>query len=156
MPPIKIVSHPNPILRKVCDDIDPKNPGSLASKLTLMMNMVNGFAVAAPQIGQAKRAFIYKISGFGSGLIYNPEIIYSSEEQWTYYEGCLSIPGKFWNLERPRFITVKYENKAGERLTIDLEDLPARVFQHEIDHLNGILIIDHIKKIALAENFQED
>jgi len=156
MPAIKIVKHPNPILRQVCEDVDPEKPGPLPSKLAMMMNMVNGFAVAAPQIGRAKRAFVYKISGFGSGLIYNPEIIRSSEEQWTYYEGCLSIPGKFWNLERPRFITVKYQNKDGEKLIMDLDDLPARVFQHEIDHLNGILVIDHIKKIALAENLQED
>ena len=156
MPAIKIVKHPNPILRQVCEDVDPEKPGPLPSKLAMMMNMVNGFAVAAPQIGQAKRAFVYKISGFGSGLIYNPEIIRSSEEQWTYYEGCLSIPGKFWNLERPRFITVKYQNKDGEELIMDLDYLPARVFQHEIDHLNGILVIDHIKKIALAENLQED
>jgi peptide deformylase len=139
-----IIQYPNEVLRQVSEEVDfGPDTVDLANRLQVILSRVNGFAVAAPQIGVSKRAFSYHSKGF-RGVLFNPQITDESEEQWIYPEGCLSLPGKYFKLARPRHIKVTGFNSRGEERTFDLSDLQARIFQHEIDHLNGVMVIDHL------------
>lgn len=101
----------------------------------------NGAAVAAPQIGANIQAFVWA----EGEVAINPRIVNESDELWSYREGCLSIPNMWWDMERARYIDVEYyDEKGGLRRVPQMEDFQARVFQHEIDHLHGILLLDHL------------
>jgi peptide deformylase len=100
----------------------------------------NGVGLAAPQVGVLKRIIVVDV-GEGPTVLINPEIIESSGSE-TDVEGCLSIPGKEGNVERPAFVKVKGLNEDGVEVICSGEGLLARDFCHEIDHLNGILFID--------------
>lgn len=140
-------------IRKLGDEILRKNSRKIESvdeKIKILLeDMVetmqheNGVGLAAPQVGVLKRAVV--IDGGERGMIklINPEII-AFEGSQTDEEGCLSIPGRSGNVERPKYVTVKALNESGEEIIIKGEDLIARAFCHEIDHLNGILFIDKI------------
>ncbi|MBI5306371.1 peptide deformylase [Candidatus Wolfebacteria bacterium] len=84
--------------------------------------------------------------------IFNPEIIKTSKEKSIIEEGCLSVPGIYGEVERPEKITLIGQDKNGKKIKIKSEGLEARVFQHEIDHLNGILFIDRCKKVHAIDN----
>lgn len=100
-----------------------------------------GAAVAAPQIGANIQAFVWA----EGEIAINPRIVHESTELWNYREGCLSIPDQWWDLDRPRYIDVEYQDEKGAfRRVPQMADFQARVFQHEIDHLHGILLLDHL------------
>ncbi|MDA0375780.1 MAG: peptide deformylase [bacterium] len=101
-----------------------------------------GLGLAAPQIGQSLRLCLANFNGKMTPLV-NPEVIWSSEETSTMEEGCLSLPKINVDVTRPVEIMVRYEDIDGKEQERQLHDLDARVVQHEIDHLNGILIIDY-------------
>lgn len=144
-----IIQYPSKILRQVSEEVEFDSQAvSLANKLQMILPATNGFAVAAPQIGISKRAFSYN-SGKIRGAIFNPQIVDFSEELWMYPEGCLSFPGKYWNIERPRSIKVVGYSSRGDEKVLELTDLEARIFQHEVDHLDGVLVIDHLVKNEL-------
>lgn len=109
------------------------------------MQHENGVGLAAPQVGVLRKAVV--IDGGERGIIklVNPEVI-AFEGSQIGEEGCLSIPGRSENVERPKNVTVKALNENGEEIIISGEDLIARAFCHEIDHLNGVLFIDKIYK----------
>lgn len=109
------------------------------------MQHENGVGLAAPQVGVLRRAVV--IDGGERGIIklVNPEVI-AFEGSQIGEEGCLSIPGRSENVERPKNVTVKALNENGEEIIISGENLTARAFCHEIDHLNGVLFIDKIYK----------
>ena len=77
----------------------------------------------------------------------NPEVLWASDEQFCYEEGCLSIPEYFDQVERPARVRVAYLNREGERIEEEIEGLYAVCFQHELDHLNGVLFIDHLSRL---------
>lgn len=77
----------------------------------------------------------------------NPEVLWASDEQFCYEEGCLSIPEYYDEVERPARVRVAYLNRAGERIEEEIEGLYAVCFQHELDHLNGVLFIDHLSRL---------
>jgi peptide deformylase len=137
-----IVKHPDPILRQKCNPVQKFN-GNLHKLLDDMaetMYMAAGVGLAAPQVGILKRAVV--VDG-GSGLLelINPEIIDHKGVQ-VGREGCLSIPALLGDVRRAKWIKVKAQNRYGEEFTMEASDFLARVIQHEIDHLNGILFID--------------
>lgn len=105
----------------------------------------NGVGLAAPQVGVLKRAVV--IDGDEAGIIklINPEIIESVGVQ-TDEEGCLSVPGRSGIVERPKKVKVRALNEKGEEIIITGEDLMARAFCHEIDHLDGILFVDKMER----------
>lgn len=105
----------------------------------------DGIGLAAPQIGLNKRLFVVVLDGLKLAFI-NPQIIYTSEDIVGYEEGCLSIPGVYCSVNRPRKVTIAYQDENGKRKTLEADDLLARVIQHENDHLNGVLFIDHLDK----------
>ena len=111
------------------------------------MEQANGVGLAAPQVGVLKRVVVIDI-GEGVVELINPEII-KTEGKQVEVEGCLSIPGKMGEVERPAKVFVKALNRKGQEITVKGEDLMARALCHEIDHLNGKLFID--KAIRFVE-----
>jgi peptide deformylase len=116
------------------------------------MNNNNGVGLAAPQVGELKRFFIFKFEEEDVAII-NPSIIKKSKKRETLEEGCLSIPGVFLPIKRSTNITVKAKDINDNLIVMDLDGFPARVFQHELDHLNGILITDRVSCRGRLNNF---
>ena len=143
---LEIVTLGNEILRKraaVIPDID-KKVADLAMAMIDSMHTGKGIGLAGPQVGELKRLFVTHIEGDTPRVFINPQITLTAEEQALYEEGCLSIPGMFADVERPIAITVQAWNEKGRPFTLDAEGLLARVVLHELDHLNGVLFIDHL------------
>ena len=108
------------------------------------MEKGNGLGLAAPQVGELKRIFVTHVPDDDLRVFINPEILATSEEQISYEEGCLSIPGLYAEVTRPAWVTVQARNENGRLFTVDISGLLARVVQHELDHLNGVLFIDRL------------
>lgn len=112
-----------------------------------------GIALAAPQIGVQKQVFVWDIDERPM-VVFNPEIVESSGE-WVYDEGCLSIPGLYVEMVRPKQVLMRGIGLDGETIEIEADELEARLYQHELDHLNGVLMFDRMtpdqRKEALGE-----
>ena len=106
----------------------------------------DGVGLAAPQVGVSERFFIVDLRrGENSRYVFiNPEILETSIEECPYEEGCLSIPGLYHEVMRPQKVKVQAQDLSGKHFTIEADGMLARVIQHENDHLNGILFIDHL------------
>lgn len=115
-------------------------------KLVRTMHVEDGVGIASPQIGKNIRAIVVNL-GKEIGCYINPEITKASEKMVESEEGCLSVPGKFGIVKRHKKISVRALNRHGRVVEMDLKKFPAIVFQHEIDHLDGILFIDKAEKI---------
>lgn len=116
------------------------------------LNSENGLGLAAPQVGKNVRAIIARLNYDTSDEVIlpliNPEIIYKSKEMTLGEEGCLSLPGIYDQVERHKKIRVKFTDISGNTQILELDDLNARIIQHETDHLNGVLFIDLVKEHA--------
>jgi peptide deformylase len=110
-----------------------------------------GIGLAAPQVGELKRVVVLDIDRedvkTGPLCMANPEVIEASDEDVTYEEGCLSVPEHYSDVARPAKVTVRYLDRDGETKELACEGLLATCVQHEIDHLDGILFIDHISSL---------
>ncbi len=106
------------------------------------MHEAPGVGLAAPQVGVDLRLFVWDV-GDGPDVAINPTIVESSG-RWRYEEGCLSVPGYFWPIERPRRVLLRYVTRDGEVAEREAEDLLGRVFLHETDHLDGVLLIERL------------
>ena len=120
--------------------------GILISKMFDAMYAGNGIGLASVQVGILKRIFVLHIANDEPRVFINPEILETSIELSRYEEGCLSVPGITANIERPFAVKVQAYNAAGKPFIINAEDLAATAIQHEIDHLNGKLFIDHLSE----------
>ncbi len=113
----------------------------------------SGIGLAAPQIGVQKQIFVWDMDDEPM-VIFNPEIVESSGE-WVYDEGCLSIPGLYVEMLRPNHVLMRGVDLDGNTIEIEASELAGRLFQHEIDHLNGVLMFDRMtpdqRREALAE-----
>ena len=121
-----------------------------------------GIGLAAIQIGVAQRMLVVDLAKDGETkkplFVANPEIIWASDEISDYEEGCLSIPDFYEMVDRPKEIKLRFLNRQGEATELHATGLTATVLQHEIDHLNGVLFIDHIsrlKKARVIKKFQK-
>jgi len=135
----------DPVLRVVAqdvEDIDGKLVTTCHSMLEAMYD-APGIGLAATQVGIQKNFFVYDEDGEPKVLV-NPRLVESSGS-WDYEEGCLSIPGIYLNLTRPKKVTVTGLDIDGNEVTIEADELLARLFQHELDHLNGVLMLDHLE-----------
>jgi peptide deformylase len=101
-----------------------------------------GVGLAAPQVGVGKRFFVYD-EGDDPSVLINPSIT-GSDGEWSYSEGCLSIPGLHFEIVRPRRIEVTGVDLDGNEVVFEAEDFLARVIQHELDHLDGVLMLEHL------------
>ena len=109
----------------------------------------DGIGLAAPQVGALNRLFVVDTRRPGERLVFiNPEIIETSEGQGMYEEGCLSIPGMYYDIVRPLRVTVQAQDVTGKPFKLAADGLLARVIQHENDHLNGVLFIDRMEQEA--------
>lgn len=148
---LDIVTHPNDILRKKSLNIKKEDIFSVEMKklyddMVLTMLKKDGVGLAAPQIGKSIRLAVINTKE-GPLHIINPEIIkFSWAKEWGE-EGCLSVPNVFGQVKRSKKINCKFMDKEGNIKIVEVSGLMARVFQHEIDHLDGILFIDKAKKI---------
>ncbi len=116
-----------------------------------------GVGLAAPQIGVSKRLFVADV-GEGPFVMVNPSIV-ANEGKWKFEEGCLSVPGKYWTIKRFDYVAVEGVDAAGRPVAYDGDELMGRVLQHEIDHLDGMLLLSRlgqrVKKQALKELREE-
>lgn len=136
----------DPILRKtskVVKNIDERTQILIDDMLDTMYE-ANGVGLAAPQVGILKRIVVIDI-GEGPLILINPEVI-ETDGEVNDKEGCLSVPGKEGNVIRPKYVKVKAQDRKGNPIEVQGEDLLARALCHEIDHLNGILYTDKVVK----------
>jgi len=152
--PIRI--YGDPVLRERAKEI-PQVDDSVVKLITDMFDTLkqeNGLGLAANQVGILKRVFVVNISHVKEGekpfALINP-ILVDKASEIIGEEGCLSIPGIFEDVVRAKKVTFKGLDLNGKEIEIKAEDLLARVMQHELDHLNGILFIDHLSKIKREE-----
>jgi len=154
-PPRKIydvVKYGDPVLEKPTKAIAKFDAEleELAEDMFATMYAAQGVGLAAPQIGRSIRIAVVDVTGGKNPeakiVLVNPEIIHAEGEK-REEEGCLSIPGFRGYVVRPQFVTVKAQNVKGEWFEIRGEDLLARAFCHEIDHLNGILFLQHLSML---------
>ena len=119
----------------------------LAADMIETMRAGKGIGLAAPQVGILKRLFVVQVADDIPRVFFNPKIVQESEETTKYEEGCLSLPGIYADVVRPAAIRVHAWNEKGKPFTLDAEGLLARVIQHELDHLYGVMFIDHLSEL---------
>lgn len=155
MAEMKIRIYGDPVLREPAEDVTEfgKELEDLAGKMVQAMIEADGIGLAAPQVGLSKR---FLVVGLPTGedatrrrvyAMANPEIIDEGDELVIMEEGCLSIPGISEEVERPETITIRFQNLKGETVEMEARDILARVVQHEMDHLDGVLFTDHLSPL---------
>ncbi|MCX7779075.1 MAG: peptide deformylase [Patescibacteria group bacterium] len=137
--------YPDPILRKKAEAIKEINEEikKIAQLMIEVKENSQGLGLAGPQIGILKR-IIAVTTEKGPQIFLNPEILAKSKRQEIMEEGCLSFPGLYLKIKRPIEVEIKALNLNGRELKFKVQGLTARIFQHEIDHLNGVLFIDRL------------
>ncbi len=116
----------------------------LAENMISTMRTARGIGLAGVQVGVLQRLFVTRVDGDRSRVFINPTIIETSVDQSDYEEGCLSIPAVYIDVTRPEAIRVQAWNELGRPFTVTVDGLLARVVQHELDHLNGVLFLDYL------------
>jgi len=148
-----LIILPDPVLRQVSRPLETVDSRvlKLADDMLDTMYDAPGIGLAAIQVGEPLRLLVIDVAKEEEGkkpqVFINPEIVASSDTRSTYEEGCLSIPGYYAEVERPADITVKYLDRDGKEQVLAAEGLLATCLQHEIDHLDGVLFIDHISRL---------
>lgn len=149
-----IQTIPAEVLRKIAQPVPAvdKHVAAFMEELAKTMYKGNGIGLAANQVGSLSRVITIDVSQDRSGkealLMANPEITWrEAEDVFVYNEGCLSLPGHYSDVKRPRRIRMTYIDQLGKKRELEAEDLLSTCIQHEIDHLNGVLFIDHISKL---------
>ena len=151
-----LIILPDPVLRQVSKPVSQVDAPllKLADDMLETMYDAPGIGLAAIQVGEPLRMLVIDLAKEGEPpapqLFINPEIVENGEERSVYEEGCLSIPDYYAEVERPATVRVKYLDRDGKLQEIDAEGLLATCLQHEIDHLTGVLVIDHLSKLHRA------
>jgi peptide deformylase len=157
MPPFVIRTFGDPVLKQRAapvTDID----GSLARLSVDMietMRAVPGLGLAAPQVGVMKRLFVYQLPDEDTARVLVNPVISESRGEWEYEEGCLSVPGLYFPIVRPNEVHLTAFDLDGKEISIEADTLAGRLFQHELDHLDGKLLLEYLepdqRKAALRE-----
>ena len=154
----KILTEPNKILREKSLRVEnmSKDIQKLMDDMLETLYAAPGIGLAAIQVGVAKRVIVMDVSRDRDKdkepkknpmYFVNPEIVWKSEDKFTYEEGCLSVPNQFAEIDRPKQCNVKYLDYNGQPQELKADGLLATCIQHEIDHLEGILFIDYLSKL---------
>ena len=149
----KILTEPNKVLRQISSKVEnvDKDIQKLMDDLLDTLYAAPGIGLAAIQIGIPKRVIVIDLSRDEKKrnpmYFVNPEIVWKSENQSTYEEGCLSVPNQFAEIDRPKKCHLRYLDYNGNQKEIQAEGLLATCIQHEIDHLEGVLFIDYLSKL---------
>jgi len=148
---LDIRTYPDPILRERCKEVSEITfeIKELIQNMFLTMYKNNGVGLSANQVGRLERIFVMdtSIDGDKRHVFINPEIVETTTEPERWKEGCLSFPDIFVFVKRPTKIKVRALNEQGEKVETNLEGLDAICFQHELDHLNGIIFVDHLSPV---------
>ena len=153
---VQVRQYPDPVLRMKAREVEEfdESLAQLAERMRRLMREAHGVGLAAPQIGVSRRLLVYQTGDEEPAVaLVNPRVAAASEEKSTADEGCLSLGAAtvIVPVERHESVTVEGSSPAGEPLVIEAEGLEARVVQHEIDHLNGVLTIDRSTPEARRE-----
>jgi peptide deformylase len=143
--PYTIRTFGDPVLKQRAKDVTDIDGDLLRVVDTMFETMyeARGVGLAAPQVGIQKRFFTYDVDD-DPGVLINPEIVDGSGE-WVYDEGCLSVPGLHFEIVRPNLVTVRGLDLHGNEVIIEADELMGRLLQHEIDHLDGVLLLDRLE-----------
>lgn len=141
-----VLLHPSAALKQIAAQVDPTTETDLrdlCQKMARVMYEAPGIGLAAPQVGVLKRVIVYDLEDDGRPIaLCNPQIVEFGDEREVDDEGCLSLPGISVPVDRPMTVVCEAVSLAGKPVRIEAAGLHARVLQHEIDHLDGVLIID--------------
>jgi peptide deformylase len=160
---LPIVAYGDPVLKRLADNIEQGHEGlqELIDNMIETMHQAAGVGLAAPQVGHSLRLFVVDASPFGEDeedeesqrvkdfqeVFINAEILESTGEPWPFQEGCLSIPNIREEVNREPRIKIRYLDREWNEQVRELEGYAARIVQHEYDHIEGILFIDHLKPL---------
>jgi peptide deformylase len=141
---LTIRQYGDPVLKVPTRDVEEIDGrvAKLVDDMIVTMHEAPGVGLAANQVGVQRRLFVYDI-GDGPHAVINPRIVEASGE-WSFEEGCLSVPGLSWNIVRPNRVHLVGLDLDGNELSIEAEEYEGRVFQHEVDHLDGTLLIERL------------
>ncbi len=148
-----IRTYGDPVLKLRCPEVTEIDAGLLTLVLDMFDTMYDapGVGLAANQVGVQKRIFVYDI-GDGPEVVINP-VLSAHDGEWTYEEGCLSVPELYWPIARSKQVHLTGIDNKGKELSLDGDELLARVFLHEVDHLDGTVLVERLdpehKKDAL-------
>ena len=154
----------DPVLKRVAEDVTDID-GALVDTCNDMLEAMYdapGIGLAAPQVGISKRYFVYDF-GHGPDVLINP-VITDTDGEWVFEEGCLSVPGLSWEIVRPKTIHIVGYDLDGNERSIEADELESRLYQHELDHLDGKLLFEYLdddqvkeaKRILRARAMQAD
>lgn len=134
----------DPVLRQRAREITDVDAAlvRLVDDMLETMYEAPGIGLAAPQVGVQKRLFVWDV-GAGPEAIINPEIV-ESDGEWLFEEGCLSVPGLSWEIVRPKLVHIVGLDLDGNEMSFEADELESRLFQHELDHLDGTLLIERL------------
>lgn len=140
-----IRTYGDPVLRERADEVGSVDGAlvRLVADMVETMDAAPGVGLAAPQVGVRKRLFVYDV-GEGPRTVVNPTIS-ESRGEFTYEEGCLSVPGLAWPIVRPNEVHLTGWDLEGNEIDIEASEYLGRVFQHELDHLDGVLLLEHLE-----------
>lgn len=141
----------DPVLKRVAEEVTDID-GALLDVCNRMLDSMyeaNGIGLAAPQVGISQRFFVYDF-GEGPDVLINP-VITESAGEWEMDEGCLSVPGLSWTITRPKEILVVGYDIDGNERSIEADELEARLYQHELDHLDGKLLLEYLEEDQVKE-----
>jgi peptide deformylase len=141
---LTIRQYGDPVLKERTSEVQEidASVAALVESMIDTMYEAPGSGLAANQIGVMRRIFVYDV-GEGPLAVINPRIV-ESDGEWTYDEGCLSVPGLSWDIVRPNAVHLVGLDLDGNELSIEATELEGRVFQHELDHLDGILLVERL------------
>ncbi len=148
----KIVTQGDPVLEKKCRPVEKFDQKLhwLLDDMKETLAEAGGVGLAAPQVGILRRVVVVEDAEEQLIELVNPVIVEQSGEQ-DGWEGCLSVPGKWGQVKRPNFVTVRAQNRDGEFFEVSGEELVARCFCHELEHLEGHLFVEHADQLYTAE-----
>ena len=146
MPPYTIRLFGDPVLKQKAAEITDVdgNLARLAEDMIVTLHEAAGLGLAAPQVGVQRRLFVYHLQDEPDAkVIINPTIS-EARGEWTYEEGCLSVPGLSWEIVRPKEVHLTGYDLDGNEVSLEADEITARLFQHELDHLDGVLLLERL------------
>ncbi len=150
---LQIIKAPDPRLKLSCEPVEhvDKDIKRLMEDMLETIYDAPGIGLAAPQVGITKRVIVAEVVRAEEKrqpyLMANPEILWASDEEWEYEEGCLSLPGQYAMLMRPERIRIAYLDENNKAQEMEAEGILSTCIQHEMDHLDGKLFVDHLSKL---------
>ena len=149
---LEVMLYGHPVLRQKCDPVTVFDDElrALAAQMERSMFAERGIGLAAPQVGRPLQFLLAErdtVDGPQTLVLANPEIVWRSRERDRANEGCLSFPEIFEDVTRPVGVRVRYQDLEGQEQEVEDDGLLARILQHEIDHLEGVLFVDHISML---------